>query len=543
PMGVVAGMVGWWLFFSRIPVVDRLVGVATFAAAGAAVIMLGGEAFKFDAVLLYAIPTVISAWVGWLVVSMMLAWPTRRVVLMLLLVGTWGYFGTLRVNGMDGQFKPDFDWRWEQTAEQMFLAESRSKGAAATKSVDEGPLELQAGDWPGFRGAARDGKATGVAIGADWSKTPPKELWRRRIGPGWSSFAVVGKKVFTQEQRGADELVVCYDADTGAEVWKHADTTRFTETIAGAGPRGTPTFDAGRLYTQGANGALNCLDAATGKLIWTRNVRTDADSTVPMWGFSASPLVWKGLVVTFAGGPSGKTLAAYKAETGEPAWTAGEGIQTYCSPQAVNIGGVDQILFATDLGLAAYEPETGKVLWTDSFDSNQIARVAQPAVLGNDIVYGAGLGVGTKKIRLDSENKTTKEVWTTKKFKPYYNDFVVLGTNGYGFDGDFFLCIDLDDGAVKWKTRGYDAGQVLLLADQALLLIVSEKGKIALVEAKPEAYKEIGKIQAIEGKTWNHPVAAHGRLFVRNGEEMVCYELPPAPSSPPAPESKAPSAN
>ena len=173
---------------------------------------------------------------------------------------------------------------------------------------------------------------------------------------------MVGDRLFTQEQRGDDEYVVCYDAATGAEVWAHHDATRFSEMVAGPGPRATPTFHAGRLYAFGANGHLNCLDAASGKSLWSRDVVADSEATVPQWGFASSPLVAQGVVAVFAGAPKGKTLVAYEEEKGELAWTASVGPESekaalsYCSPQLATIDGVEQILLATDAGLSAFEP-------------------------------------------------------------------------------------------------------------------------------------------------------------------------------------------
>ncbi len=370
---------------------------------------------------------------------------------------------------------------------------------------------------------------SGITIAADWKQTPPKKLWSRKIGPGWSSFAVVGPRLFTQEQRGDDELVVCYDADTGDERWLHAEQTRFTEVVAGPGPRGTPQFHDGKIYAQGANGTLSCLTAATGKVIWTQDIAKDSGAKIPQWGFSGSPLVAHGFVTVFAGGPSGKSVLAYDAETGELAWTAGEGMHSYASTQTATLGGVEQILMATDAGLISVAPESGEALWTHEWKTDEVPRIVQPAVLNEtDILIGTGMGFGTRRIRVahDGGQWPIEEVWTSKQFKPYYNDFVVHGDQLYGFDGPIFLCFDTQRSKVSWRSRAYGNGQVLLLADQGLLLVLAETGEAALVEAQPKKHVELSRIQALSGKTWNHPVIVHGRLYVRNGEEMACFELP-----------------
>jgi outer membrane protein assembly factor BamB len=214
-------------------------------------------------------------------------------------------------------------------------------------------LALQSGDWPGFRGPQRDGRRAGVRIPTDWKEHPPRLLWRHRVGPGWSSFAVIGTHLYTQEQRGEDEAVVCYDAASGKEIWIYQDSARFTEVMSGPGPRATPAFHEGKIYALGAAGLLNCLDAASGQSHWSRNVIADSGAKVPQWGFAASPLIVEGIVSIFAGGPEGKSVLGYNASTGDLAWSAGEGQYSYCSMQPVRLGGAEQLIVATEKGLSA----------------------------------------------------------------------------------------------------------------------------------------------------------------------------------------------
>ncbi len=541
PMAATAAILGWWLFGSRLRWADRLGTGAAIVLIVAATIFLTLKTFTFMGLLFYALPTLLTVWVGWLVVTYRLAWPVRRAGLIAAILLVCGCVTLLRVDGMDGSFNPAFSWRWTPTAEDRMLAsltaaphaaatETATADAAGSSSTGEtARLELSPGDWPGFRGAGRDSHLSGVEIATDWQASPPRPLWKHLIGPGWSSLAVIGDRVFTQEQRGDNEMVVCYDAATGAELWAHSDPTRFTEVVAGPGPRGTPTFDDGLIYAQGASGHLNCLDAATGALVWTHDIMADSGATLPMWGFASSPLVAQGIVTVFAGGPN-KSVLGYNAKSGELVWSAGEGKLSYCSTQLTNIDGVEQLLMATEVGLTSFRPATGEILWVHDWSSDKVARIIQPALLDKtDVLIGTGLGIGTRRIHVGHEGDTwpTEERWTTRSIKPYYNDLVVLGDSLYGFDGNIFMCVGLEDGAVRWKKRGYGNGQVLLLADQKLLLVLSEEGEVALVEAQPEKHKEIARFKALEGKTWNHPVIAHGKLFVRNAEEIACFELAP----------------
>jgi outer membrane protein assembly factor BamB len=537
PVAALALMLLWWVSASRVPWKDRLVIPLVLAIGAGATIAFADPSVKMGGMglIMVGLPWLTTAWVAWLLVSRPLIWPARRWGLAVAILGACAYCVLIRFDGISGGFVADVHWRWAPTEEEQFLQEYRKREASPRASyASQGrTLHLSDGDWPSFRGPNRDGRLTGVRIATDWKKQPPRELWRRRVGPGWGSFTVVGSHLFTQEQRGQDEAVVCYNADTGEEIWTYNYPARFSELVAGPGPRATPTFHEGNLYCFGASGLLHCLDAASGKLIWSKDVTKDAESVVPMWGFAASPLVVNGIVSVFGAGKDGKSVLGYRITDGELAWKAGEGILSYSSTHLAVIQGVEQLLFCTDEGLTSLDPSSGKILWMHSWPAKGIARIVQPALLdGDDVLLGTGMGVGTRRIHIGKEGNvwTSREVWTTTSIKPYFNDLVIYKNNLYGFDGVFLTCVSLEDGKGRWRARGYDTGEVLLLEDQGLLLVLSEKGDIALVEAKPDDRKEIARMPAIAGKTWNHPVIAHGKLFVRNGEEAACFELTEQPA-------------
>jgi outer membrane protein assembly factor BamB len=539
PLVVMLGTLLWWFFFSQLRRADRFLVAGTFVAVVVATLFVAYPDFPPMALVLYALPKVLTAWVGLLLITFFLPWPIRRAALVLVFVAAGVLCSSLRVDGMSGDFTAKFSWRWIPKPEQAFLAELKNKADKPSVMTANAEIREQPGDWPGFRGPQRDSRLTGVQIKTDWQQSPPKKLWRQRIGPGWSSFAIVGDRLFTQEQRGPDEYVVCYDATNGTELWTSHDATRFEEMVAGPGPRATPTFHEGRLYTYGANSHLNCLDAASGKSLWSHDVATefksaDADKDIPIWGFASSPLVTQGVVIVFAGARDGKTVVAYSEESGKLAWTASVGpvpekvALSYSSPQLVKVQGVEQVLFATDAGLSGFEPAHGKELWHYSWSVPNTARIVQPAVIGDgDLLLGTGMGNGTRRIRISHKGDEwpTEDLWTSHKFKPYFNDFVVYRDCLFGFDSGKLACINLKDGSECWHASGYGSGQALLLADQGLLLILAEDGDVALVAANAEKREELCRFKAIDGKTWNHPVIAHGRLYVRNGEEMACFKL------------------
>jgi outer membrane protein assembly factor BamB len=384
---------------------------------------------------------------------------------------------------------------------------------------------MKGADWPGFRGPARDGVIRGVRIATDWANSPPAELWRRPIGPGWSSFAVQSGLLYTQEQRGDDEVVSCYKLTTGEPVWKHSDAVRFWESNAGAGPRATPTLSNGRVYTFGATGILNALDAGSGAVLWSRNAAADTGVETPGWGFASSPLVVNDAVIVAASG----RLAAYDVATGARRWLGPDGGGGYSSPHLVTISGVAQILLLRGARSTSVAPADGALLWEHV--GQPAASILQPALAADgEILIAAsdamgGIGMLRIAVAHGPAGWTVEERWTSRGLKPYFNDFVVHEGHAYGFDGSILACIDLADGTRKWKGGRYGNGQLLLLPDQDLLLVLSEEGELALVKATPDQFTELARFPALQGKTWNHPVLVGDVLLVRNGEEMAAFRL------------------
>jgi outer membrane protein assembly factor BamB len=382
----------------------------------------------------------------------------------------------------------------------------------------------KAAEWPGFRGPARDSIARGVRIDTDWARKPPVELWRRPIGPGWSSFAVQGDLLYTQEQRGEEEIVAAYRVTTGEPVWKHRDAARFWESNGGAGPRGTPTLSGGRVYSLGATGIVNALDARNGSVIWSRNAAADTGAPPPGWGFSGSPLVFNDLVIVAASG----RLAGYDLATGSMRWSSRTGGGGYSSPHLVTIDGIPQVLLQSGGGATSVAPADGAQLWQLAWEG---ISIVQPALVGNgEILVTAGDamgGIGVRRIGVTHgpSGWTVEERWTSRGLKSYFNDLVVHNGHAFGFDGSILACIDLSDGSRKWKGGRYGHGQMILLPDQDLLLVLSEDGELALVQATAEKLSELARVPALDGKTWNHPVLVGDLLLVRNGEEMAAFRL------------------
>ena len=538
-------IVVWWAFFSRAPRLDRWGAIALMIVALGVTsrflhpsIAGGMMGMMF---LIFAIPVLSLAFVLWAVASRGLSEGLRRVSMVatiLLACGVWTLF---RTNGITGGATSDFAWRWSPTAEQRLLSHANDTLAPALEKAPEAKLPTQVDDkptalpstpslpiarstvdWPGFRGLHRNGVVPSVRIETNWSKSPPVELWRRPIGPGWSSFAVRGDLLYTQEQRGDDEVVACYKVTTGEPVWRHSDAARFWESNGGAGPRATPTLSNGRVYTFGATGILNVLGAGNGTLVWSRNVASDSGIKVPGWGFASSPLVVDGVVIV---APAGM-LAAYDVATGDQRWLGPNGGVGYSSPHLVTIGGVQHVLLMSGNGVIGVALADGTKLW--EYPLPPSARIVQPAQMSDgDILISDDEARGVRRITVvhGPAGWTVEERWISTGLKPYFNDFVVHRGHAFGFDGSILSCIDLKDGKRQWKGGRYGHGQLILLADQDLLVVLSEEGELALVAAAPDQFKELARFPAMEGKTWNHPVLVGDVLLVRNGQEMVAFRL------------------
>lgn len=478
----------------------------------------------------------------------------RRRLIVLLVLGLT-YRLTVRFEGFEGDMIPRFSARWTPTAEEklaQFLASrptvtigsvhekqpaednsSKSTAEANGSEPSESPATLPIKrqllvtetDWPGFRGATRDSRITDPAAKFDWSQVP-QELWRHPVGAGWSSFAIVGPYAFTQEQRGEHESIVCYDAESGIEVWSHAESVRFDEPMAGPGPRATPTIHESRVYALGATGILNCLDALTGKPIWRREILTDAKAKNIDWAMAGSPLVIDGMVIVNPGGPNQQGVVAYDHLTGSPIWSGGSDQASYTAPTWVTILGVPQVVIFDGIGVAGHSPASGKQLWKFEWSNGPKVNAAEPALIGDDsLLIGSGYDRGGALIKLSRQGDTwsANSAWTAKQLRLKFNAPVIRDGYAYGLDERVMICVDVSNGKTQWRNGRYGYGQLLRCDDE--IVVQAESGDVAVVKATPDRYEEIAKFPLLSSKTWNHPVICRDLLFVRNGEEAACFRL------------------
>ncbi|MEX2317795.1 MAG: PQQ-binding-like beta-propeller repeat protein [Pirellulales bacterium] len=446
-------------------------------------------------------------------------------------------------------------WRWRFGAAD----DERLADVKAHDRIDD--WQSTPRDYPRFLGNGPWPEVTGVRLETDWQTQPPQLVWRREIGAGWSAFAAVGRYAFTQEQRGEHEMVTCYRVEDGSPVWAHADAARFDPAGSGGlgdvGPRATPTIVGDRVFTQGATGVVNCLNARTGEVVWSHDTVKETGIDLLTWGKSGSPLVVDDMVLisigapadtladgesALAGGPNGtafhSSLIAYDIETGKVRWSAGTRQASYSSPIATTLAGERQIICVNEHHLSAHRVSDGKVLWEYPWPGEQdtTATASQPVPVGGDRMFvSKGYGVGASLLEISRGgagqwaaaplwNPPVRPVMKTKLSNVVVRDGFV-----YGLDEVLLECIELDSGRVMWKKRRQPAfghGQLLLVGD--VMLVLSEAGELAVVEASPERYHELAHIQALDPDeiTWNTPAFAPPFLLIRNAKEAACYRLP-----------------
>ena len=433
---------------------------------------------------------------------------------------------TVRIVDVKGDLIPVFAFVWSSPRE---IETVRPDAPASDALMDA------AADYLRFGGPSGDFTLDGPALSRDWPADGPRLLWRIEIDPAWSAFAVAGRRAITQEQQddGQYERVACYDLFTGDELWSHRDAARYGTTIAGVGPRATPTVHDGRVFTVGATGVMNCLDLASGDVVWSKNILTDHGQKTPEWGYSSSPLIVDETVVVPVGG-KGQALVAYDLATGEKRWSAGDDAASYSSPVLATIDGVRQIVVLNHHSVAGHDAATGAPLWEHSWPATRYSaarsrnpKVTQPIVWNDGRVFltsSYGVGCALLQVTRDGDVWTTQVEWDNLNLKSKFSNVVTRGGFVYGLDDGDLCCLNLEDGEHEWRDGYYGHGQLILVGD--LLLIQAEDGRVALVEASPDDYHEVARFKPLTEKTWNHATLAGRLLIVRNAVEAACFVLP-----------------
>lgn len=378
-------------------------------------------------------------------------------------------------------------------------------------------------DWPQFRGPERNGVSPEKGLLGSWPESGPRVLWRHPIGQGFSGVATSGERLYTMASDREHETVVCLAADSGKELWRAALGPTFVEEY-GNGPRSTPVVDGERVYAVSARGKLVALQAADGVKVWEVDLPATFGTPQPRRGFSPSPLVDGDLVLLEVGGGPGKSVAAFDRRTGATRWTALDGEPGYTSPLVVTIGGVRQYVFVPTMKpeIVSLLPD-GKVHWRHAWSPGTLAS---PLFLPPNRVFASvAEDVGSVMIEIQEAagKAAVREVWKSRTLKNHFSSSVAVGGFVYGFDNATLKCLDAATGEQKWAHRGFGKGS--LIAADGLLIILSDRGALALAEATPQGYREKGRFQAMAGTSWTSPSLARGRLYLRDQDEILALDL------------------
>ena len=464
----------------------------------------------------------------WFLLFSVAAARTRLATFMVLLAALGGLAASVRRLEFTGDMTPLIDWRWQPERNATLEAHRASRDRPAMPN-NGAPISVGPNDVLEYRGASRDGRVHGPALARSWSERLPQLVWRQPVGGGYAAFVAAGPVAVTIEQRRDREAVVAYDIDTGNERWVHEYAALFHEKLGGDGPRATPTIHGERVVALGATGILSCLDLATGQLQWSKNILDENRCGNLDWAMAGSPLVFDDLIVVNSGTQKGDAdsyaIMGLRLENGQVMHRGGRAKAGYASPMLVELAGRRQILIFDGDGLAGYDAANFDELWRTPWKSDFDINAAQPIVLSRDrVLISSSAGSALLQFTERDGAFSVTEKWKNRNMKCNYACPIAHGDFVYGLDSGILVCLETDGGKRRWKGGRYGHGQMLLAGD--LLVVLAEMGELALVEATPDHFKELGRIQAIEGRTWNNPTLKGSRLLLRNHLEMAAYDLP-----------------
>lgn len=405
--------------------------------------------------------------------------------------------------------------------------------------LDDEPASESAG-WPQWRGSHRDGVVHLADLSTDWPKKGPPLLWQKPIGRGYSSFAIKDGRLYSLFREEGKEVVACWRVEDGEEVWRYPYDCRAD--VDYPGPRSTPALDGDRLYSVGSDGTFLCLNAATGSPHWRKDLLRNFHASAPRWGVAFSPLIDGDLVFTMPGGTNGNSLAAFNKITGELVWKRFDEPAGYSSPIAVTLAGVRQILFFMGKSLVGVRAGDGELCWRCPWETFSEVNAATPVIFAarredrshveheNEINYvfiSSGYDRGCALLRITAKpdgHFKVKAVYSGKQMRCHFASPVRRGEYLYGIDDSRLSCLNLRNGKVMWTQSGIKKGSLLRVND--FLLVLSEEGRLLLLDAAPEKHAPMAEARPFHGgRCWTMPVIAEGKLFLRNEEQMKCFDL------------------
>ncbi|MDB6037653.1 MAG: Pyrrolo-quinoline quinone [Verrucomicrobiales bacterium] len=385
-------------------------------------------------------------------------------------------------------------------------------------------------DWPQFLGPKRNGADDEESIAKSFPREGPSRLWQRKVGQGFSSPIVISNRVVICDRVDSDELVECLDANTGKTVWTLKSPTTYQDDFGfDEGPRATPAFADGRIFTMSAEGLIQSIDFSTGKKFWSVATKKEYGARKGYFGMACSPLVENGTVIVNIGGESGAGTVALEAATGKLRWKATDDEASYSSPIAATFDSQRYILVFSRSGLLGLEPESGKLKFEFPWRARNSASVnaATPLVIGNKIFLSASYQTGAALLEIVEANP--KKIWSADDVlsnhysTSVYHDGFVYGFDGRQEQGQSFVCLELATGKNKWREERFGAGTVIISGDQ--LVVLTEKGELILAPASAKEFKPTARAQILGSGVRSYPALANGLLYARDKQNLACFDL------------------
>lgn len=409
-------------------------------------------------------------------------------------------------------------------------AQSGSRSSRSKKSgANSNTTAIVPGDWNQFRGPRRDNLSPESGLADKWPEGGPELLQTiSGIGEGYASVSLVGELMYTMGNVDGGEQVIALNRKTGEIVWKTRNGDEYREG-QGNGPRGTPTVVAGMVYSLGGNGDLSCIKADNGEMVWQVNILKEFGGSNITWGISESVLIDDGKVICSPGG-SDATVVALDAKSGNVIWKSRVPEQpaaSYASPVAITIGKIKQYVIFTSKGICGVRADDGEPLWGQNASSNGTANCATPLVVDNYVFSSSDYGTGAELVQLIPSGKSVqaKQVYFTKDMKNHHGGMVLLNGHVFGSNGDMLSCVDLKTGKPTWRERSMKGSVVY--ADKKIVFR-NENGPVVLLAADTQRYTELGRFDQPERSNrpaWAHPVIADGKLYLRDMDKLLVYNL------------------
>jgi outer membrane protein assembly factor BamB len=384
--------------------------------------------------------------------------------------------------------------------------------------------------WPGWGGPKRDFVVAVSGLASHWSEQGPKKVWTRPLGEGYSMIAAENGRLFTSYREGEEEIIVALDAETGETVWEHQYPAAKPEGVDGQfglGPAATPTIHEGRVYSLGRAGRLVCLDAQTGKSIWSHDLVKDFSAKPPHFGFSASPLVYGTHLIAMVGGKEAGVMA-FDLATGSVAWRTHDFENLYASPSLIRVDGEDQIAAIVDREVVGLSPKNGEILWRHPFENQWKTNVCSPIWCDGTLFVSSGGDAGSRGLKLSRSGGTTKveEAWSSKKMAVGgHSNAVRVGDYVYGSSGSspMIAAVNVKTGELAWRKRGFSNATVLYADGK--LIVLDEDGNLALTVPQKDDLKIESKVEILKKQAWTAPTLIGKRMYLRDKETIMALDL------------------